>query len=339
LITIKEMAQIIGVSPTTVSNVIRGKTKEVSPELAKKIQKVVEEHNYVPNRSAINLAKNNSNVIGFVMSTKSVLYNNMVQDFFTGELIGALEIGVRKHGYFLMIYSSDDMEEIRSFVSSWNIDGIVALGFSYEKAQILKDVYKKPLVFIDGYFLNDQHQYTNVGIEDYQGAFDMTSYLIKEGHQKFAFFSDNYTGGDYARYMGFLDAIKAGGLPADSGYKYKVERRLDAIKKSVTDAVSEHPEATALVFCSDNYAVAAMGTLSDLGYNIPKDISVVGYDDAIVASFVRPKLTTVRQSTGDKADIAINKLIKMIKNTSEKPEKIILPVTLQIRDSVKKIEA
>ncbi len=82
-----------------------------------------------------------------------------------------------------------------------------------------------------------------------------------------------------------------------------------------------------------------MGTLSDLGYNIPKDISVVGYDDAIVASFVRPKLTTVRQSTGDKADIAINKLIKMIKNTSEKPEKIILPVTLQIRDSVKKIEA
>lgn len=339
MITIKEMAGIVGVSPTTVSNVIRGKTKEVSPELAEKIQKVVEEYNYVPNRSAINLAKNNSNVIGFVMSTNSVLYNNIVQDFFTGELIGALEIGVRKCGYFLMIYSSDDMEEIRSFVSSWNIDGIVALGFSYESAQILKNIYKKPLVFIDGYFLNDQHQYSNVGIEDYQGAFEMTQYLIREGHRKIAFFSDNYIGGDYARYMGFLDAIKAAGLSSECGYKYKIEKRLDGIKKGVEDVIREHPKVSALFFCSDNYAVSAMGILSDLGLKIPGDISVAGYDDAIVASFIRPKLTTVKQSTGEKAEIAVEKLVAMIENKTEKPEKITLPVTLQIRDSVKKIEA
>ena len=333
------MAGIIGVSPTTVSNVIRGKSKEVSPELAEKIRKVVEEYNYVPNRSAINLAKNNSNVIGFVMSTKSVLYDNIVQDFFTGELIGALEIGVRKQGYFLMIYSSDDMEEIRNFVSSWNIDGIVALGFNNESAQVLRRIYKKPLVFIDGYFLNDDFQYTNVGIEDYQGAYAMTKYLIHEGHQNIAFFSDNYIGGDEARYRGCVDAAKDEDLPVEYVHKYWIEKKLEGIKKEVEKVIREKSAITALFFCSDNYAVSAMGVLSDLGCKVPEDISVVGYDDAIVASFVRPKLTTVKQSTGEKAEIAVEKLIAMIKNASEKPEKIVLPVTLQIRDSVKKIKA
>ena len=135
LITIKELAKMIGVSPTTVSNVIRGKTNEVSQQTIEKVQKVLKEVNYIPNMTAINLAKNSSNVIGYVMNAKGIIQDNAVQDFFTGELIGALEMEIRKAGYYMMIYISDDIDEIIKFVSSWNVDGLIALGFNHDNAQ------------------------------------------------------------------------------------------------------------------------------------------------------------------------------------------------------------
>lgn len=338
LITIKEMAQIIGVSPTTVSNVIRGKTKEVSPQMVEKIQQKLKEFNYIPNMTAVNLAKSNSNIIGFVMNSKCLMYDNALQDFFTGELLGGLEKRIHERGYYIMIYISKHIEEITKFVSSWNIDGLVALGFNYDSAQTLRQVYKKPLVFVDGYFYNDGNDYTNVGLEDYLGAYEMTQYLIKMGHRRIGFFSDNYVGVDFQRYKGFLSAIRDAGLPEETGEKFIVENGLVSIHKQMEIFIKNKFDITALFFCTDYYAAAAMTYLMDHGVCIPEEISITGYDDALIASIIRPKLTTVYQNTTEKAYQTIDKLLKLIENPHEKAENIVMPVALRIRDSVKKIE-
>ena len=334
MITIKEMAEIIGVSPTTVSNVIRGKTKEVSPQMVEKIQQKLKEFNYIPNMTAVNLAKSNSHIIGFVMYSAPIMYDNALQDFFTGELLGGLEKRIHERGYYIMIYISKNVEEITKFVSSWNVDGLVALGFAYDKAQVLKQVYKKPLVFVDGYFYDDGNNYTNVGLEDYRGAYEMTKYLIQNGHKQIGFFSDNYFGVDKERYRGFVEAIKDAGLPAETGKKFLFENGAEGIYAYMRQFIDQKSDISALFFCSDYFAVTAMTFLMDHGVQIPKDISVVGYDDAAIASIIRPKLTTVHQDTTQKAYAAIDKLLKLIENTEEKAENISMPVKLCIRDSV-----
>lgn len=339
MITIKEMAKIVGVSSTTISNVIRGKTKEVSPQTIEKVRKVLKEYNYIPNITAINLAKNSSNVIGFVMNAKWITYDNVVQDFFTGELIGALEMKIRKEGYYMMIYISDDISEIIKFVSSWNVDGLIALGFSFENAQKLRQIYNKPLVFIDGYFYEDENEYTNVGLEDYKGAYEITNYLIECGHRHMGFFANNYFGINHERYRGFVEAIRDAGLPEEMGEKFIVEKSWKGIRVCMDDLVKRISDFSALFFISDNYAVAAMDYLMDKGIRIPEDISIVGFDDAAVASLIRPKLTTVHQNPTQKAYIAIAKLIKLINNPDEKTENITLPISLCIRQSVKKISS
>lgn len=92
MITIKEIAQMLGMSTTTVSNVIHGKTKEVSQATIEKVEAALEEYNYIPNISARNLAQNESKIIGVAMRSRKDKYDdNALKDPFTGELIGGIE--------------------------------------------------------------------------------------------------------------------------------------------------------------------------------------------------------------------------------------------------------
>ena len=90
MITIKEMAEMLGISTTTVSNVINGKTSEVSQKTAEKVQKLLDEYDYVPNMSAKNLAQNHSRLIGIVLKGRKDKYENIFADPFHGELLLSL---------------------------------------------------------------------------------------------------------------------------------------------------------------------------------------------------------------------------------------------------------
>ena len=125
MITIKEIAAQLDVSTTTVSNVIHGKTKEVSPETIKKVQKFLEEVEYVPNISARNLAQNESKIIGVVLKSRPDRYISLLQDPFVCEMISGLEDAIRSAGYYMMVYISDDIAEIISHISTWNADGLI----------------------------------------------------------------------------------------------------------------------------------------------------------------------------------------------------------------------
>ena len=136
MITIKEMAEMLGISTTTVSNVINGKTSEVSQKTAEKVQKLLDEYDYVPNMNAKNLAQNHSRLIGIVLKRRKDKYENIFTDPFHGELLGALESAIREQGYYMMIYISEDIEEIVRNIVGWNTEGLILIGMLHDDSEV-----------------------------------------------------------------------------------------------------------------------------------------------------------------------------------------------------------
>jgi LacI family transcriptional regulator len=335
MITIKDMAKILGTSTTTVSNVIHGKTSEVSPEMVRKVQKIIDEYDYVPNINARNLAKNKSKIIGLAMKFCSDKYENFIKDPFGGEVTGAIERNVRARGYFTMLYISDVIEEIINSVASWNVDGLILMGIQDNDLLLLKKKFKKPMIFVDSYFQEGLTDYVNVGIQDRKGSYDITKYLISKGHRRIAFLADNCYGTDYERFMGYRDAL----LESDIEYKEEdfimMYPKGDDLQATLYDVYCRSEEYTALEVASDMYAAQITNYFTDRGRRVPEDISIVGFDDNAYSRIVRPALTTVHQDISLKSEVAVDNLVKMIHKEEIKEKKISLPVELVIRDSVK----
>ena len=341
MIRIKDIAEKAGVSPTTVSNVIHGNTSRVSLATVKTINEIIQNLNYIPNMGARMLAKNGSKIIGVILNYPKREENNAVQDPFNSALIGALENAIRTHGYYMMLCAANGADEVLKLAATWNIDGLVMLGIQAENARQIKQSTDKPVVFIDSYFGHDGIQYENVGLDDEEGGYQMANYLLECGHRKVAFLADTPepVGVDWWRLQGCTRAFHEAGIPFGKenyiGFSRNYYQRQDDFKKLLLHI----HDFTAFFFASDYYAVNAMNFCYDNGIMIPRDISVVGFDDNYFAQTVRPKLTTVRQSVEQKGVRSVELLIQMLHGDTVQEKNIRLPIELIVRDSVRNILA
>ena len=315
MITIKEIAQRLNMSTTTVSNVIHGKEGEVSEETRKKVQEFLKEVDYVPNINARNLAQNESKIIGLALKARVDKYENLIMDPFVSELIGGIEETIRNAGYFMMLYISRDTEKIMRHVSTWNVDGLILFGMLDDDGVRVSEKYKKPIVCIDTYSMEGLKHFTNVGLDDLGGTYEMVKYMISCGHRKIAFLSDNTNGVDLARFQGYIKALR------EAGIQFEI-----CIKAM---------NYTAIMCVSDLYAVTLMSALTDRGIRVPEGISIAGFDDNMLGSLYRPALTTVHQDVKEKGIIAAETLLKKLAG-AETAAQITLPTKLVIRDTVTK---
>ncbi|MBO4900773.1 MAG: LacI family DNA-binding transcriptional regulator [Lachnospiraceae bacterium] len=335
MITIKEIAEKLGMSTATVSNVIHGKSGEVSEETRRKVEEYLKEVDYVPNINARNLAQNESKIIGFALKAREDKYENLMMDPFVSELIGGIEETVRNAGYFMMIYISRDTEKIMRYVSSWNVDGLLLFGMLDDDGIRVSTRYKKPIVCIDTYSIEGLKHFTNVGLDDEQGTYEMVKYMISQGHRRIAFLSDNTKGVDLARLTGYKRALAEAGIEFEDRDFLKIRPESSQIEASLDEICGRAFEYTAIMCVSDLYAVTLMAALMDRGIRIPEGISVAGVDDNLLGRLFRPALTTVHQDAKQKGVVAAEALLKKIAGESV-PSQIILPTELKIRDSVTK---
>lgn len=339
MITIKEIAQKLGMSTTTVSNVIHKKTGEVSPATVEIVEEALKKYNYVPNISARNLAQNESKIIGVVMRAREDKYDNALSDPFTGELIGGIEKSIRYSGYYMMIYISDKVEDLVKHLALWNADGLLLLGILGEEWKQIKAHYKKPTVFIDSYFDHTIKQLVNVGLQDKQGSYELTKYLISCGHRKIAFMADNCIGVDEERFKGYCQALKEAGIEFDKEHDFMLHYPGKSERKKSLGSICERCKDYTAIFCvSDYYAVSLMNEMNERGIQVPEDISVVGFDDNFIARSHRPALTTVHQDPELKGELAVKQLIHLIKGEELEENRILLPTEVKIRESVKCIK-
>ncbi len=336
--TIKQIAESIGVSTTTVSNMIHGHLEKMSPETAQRIREQLDRYQYIPNMGARMLAKGDSQIVGVITNYPNREEKLALQDPFVSEMLGALENAIRTRGYYTLLCAAQSAAEIHRVAQTWNALGLVVMGLQAGQCRELMQVTQKPIVFIDCYFEQGE-QYNNIGLADREGMRGLTQHLLSLGHRDILYVGDLPTleGLDAERLAGHIEALREAGIEWSKARYLCISKDRKRRPEDYDRLITRLGRGldTAWMFISDYYAVEAMGYLYDHGVRVPKDISVTGFDDNILARVVRPRLTTVHQSVPKKADWAVKTLFEVIDGELEAPFSLTLPTRLIKGQSVR----
>lgn len=177
-VRIMDIAEELGLSTATVSNVIHGKTKKISDETVKRVQELLEKKQYIPSMAGILLAQN--------------------------ELVREIEAS----GYFMMIKVTKAWDEIAKFASMWNLEGMIVLGFCEQDYKKLKEFTHVPFVVYDGFF-PELARMCNITIDNYDGGRQVGEYFRSLGHVRTLCIADNHVCMDQERFLGFREGVGA----------------------------------------------------------------------------------------------------------------------------------
>lgn len=328
-VRIVDIAEELGLSTATVSNVIHGKTKKISDETVKRVQELLEKRGYMPGMADILLAQNNSRIIGIVVNDHDKYEGHVLEDGFIATSMNALSREIEQAGYFMMIKVTTQWDEIVQFASMWNMEGLVMIGFCEQDYKKLRECMHIPFVVYDGFFKETQ-RICNLTIDNYDGGYQAGTYLKSMGHEKVLCISDNEICMDSERIHGCIDAM---------GEQLSGFMRIPLLKEDrmrfYQDKLKEILEYTAIFAVSDYYAIELMTYLKNQGIGVPEDISIVGFDDSPLCSYSVPALTTIRQDASLRAKKAIE-ILQNLKSGSEERIVLKLPVSLVERKSVRK---
>ncbi len=321
-----DIAEELGLSTATVSNVIHGKTKKVSEETIQRVQALLEQRQYIPSMASILLAQNDSKIFGIVINDHEKYEGHVLEDGFISASVNALSREADAAGYFLMIKATPHWEEIPKYASMWNMAGLVLIGFCDQDYQKLRDAIRVPFVIYDG-FLDGGKRLVNLTVDNFEGGRKMGEYFRTLGHEKVLFLADNDTHVDHDRYLGLQSVY-----PEAAILIVPMEKRVrQAFYQKVKGCLCRF---TAIFAASDYYAVDLMYFLQSQGISVPGEIAVAGFDDSILSRQVHPSLTTVGHDHTQRARLAIRLLGKLRAQETIEPE-YRLPVTLVERESTR----
>ena len=327
-VRICDIAEELGLSTATVSNVIHGKTKKISDETVKRVMALLDERQYFPNMASILLAQNSSKIIGVFVNDHEKYEGHTLEDFFISSSLNYLSTEIENSGQFMMVKKAKCAENIIEFASMWNMDGIVVIGFCDQDYMYLRNHIRIPFVVYDGFCKNPE-KILNITLDNYDGGYQVGCYLKEIGHRRALCISDNDICVDRERLMGFSKGFSPGiadflSIPMRKDERWEFYRQnLDSIKK-----------ASAIFAVSDYYAIDMICFLNEQGISVPEDISVAGFDDIPMCRMVWPTLTTVKQDGALRARLAIEKL-RDLKEKKNVDTDIRLPVSLVVRKSTK----
>lgn len=332
-ITIKDIAALAGVSKTTVSKIINNKDDSISKPTRDKVLKIMKEQNYVPNKLAQSLVTKRTKTIG-------LLIPDIRNPFFTDISRGAEDFA-RKEGYNIIFCSTDeDYEreaECVSMLCEKMIDGIIFTPSSITSHE--ENRYNDldiPMVLVDKN-IELSNAKGIVKVDNKNGTYEATKHLIKQGHKEILYLSGPLKNDiSKERLQGYIRALEKNNLSVKEENivegKYRYEWAYNFIKNL------EEIKCTAICCANDLMAIGAIQALREKNFNIPEDISIVGFDDIETAKLIDPSLTTIRQPAYEMGAKASEILISSLKNKDkESVGTIIFKPSLIIRNSTSDI--
>ncbi len=332
--TIHDVARLAGVSTTTVSHIING-TRYVSDELKERVDKAIADLGYRPNSLARGLRRGESKTIGLIVPDNS--------NPFFAEILRSIESIGYSNGYAVILCNSDgDIEKEVAYTDllvAKQVDGIVFIttNNSYEHLQQITAA-GIPIIVIDR---DIPLKGTDVLLVDnFQGGYDATRYLISLGHRRIACITGPSRLTPSAdRVNGYKKALNEVAIAEIPGYIVAGDFQFQGGENGVEQLLSLDPRPTAIFACNDMMALGAMRGLRKANLAIPRDISVIGFDDIALTSVVSPALSSVAQPIQRISELAFDLLIHRIqkKDTEFEDKRIVLPTQLVIRDSCKNI--
>jgi LacI family transcriptional regulator len=331
-ITIKEIAELTGVSRTTVSRVLSGGAF-VNKNTRDRILKIIEEKKYKPSIIAQSLRTNRTRTIGLVLA-------DIENPFYFRVAKGVIDASEEKNYNVILCNSNNDIKleerDIRTLIER-GVDGLLLTTVEL-KMKTIKNLRDKefPFLLIDckldipgvNYVVND----------DYYGAGLATEYLIKLGHKKIFFLGNRKLLSLRERYRGFKDTLKRYNIEGSNNFVPKKFINMDNtydIDGIIKYLVNGQENVTA-IFAGNDYLAVKSITVN--GIKVPEDISVIGYDNIEISSMLKVPLTTIRQPKYLLGKLATEQLLEILENGYDRElRRVILRPELVIRKSCRKI--
>ncbi|HTK11436.1 MAG TPA: LacI family DNA-binding transcriptional regulator [Ktedonobacteraceae bacterium] len=327
-VTIFDVANEASVSYSTVSRVINNK-EHVSQEKRERVLKTMAELGYVANIQARTLAGGRSNIVGLLVHGLNTSY--------IGEIIKGIDTELGSAHYDLMLYTTHRRKlkesEYVTRLTRNLVDGLLLVLPRNEEVYLAALRQRQfPHVLVDYQGMNQD--VPTVVATNRRGAYEATSYLIAIGHRRIGFITGNMEQGcAQERLAGYKAALEDHGLPVlpqliQEG-NFLQPRGYSCAKALLS--LAEPP--TAIFASNDISAFGVMEAVRDHGLQIPRDISIIGFDDIPQTAHVHPPLTTVCQPLEEMGSIAARMLVKYIMEPDSPIERREVPTTLVIRQS------
>lgn len=334
--TIYDVAAEAGVSISTVSRVINGKGY-VSADMRRKVEQACT--GYRPIASAREIQTQKSNTIAIIIS-------NNIKYVFTNQIylsiLSAITSIAKRAGYRILldIYEQEEDDSAYNLYLERRVDGFIILG-AKKKSKIIDSFSKNQVPFVlVGDYGNGSEEVCQVEIEDEAAVYSAVEYLTNMGHTRIGIITGSL---EYAsacnRLNGYLLALAAAGIEKREEYIESCDNMTEVMGENLAKKLLLLREpVTALVAFNDSVALAAYKAAQSLNIRIPDQLSVIGFDDSMVASYVQPGLTTIWQPGYEKGEKAVNFLIHALENQELPRGKAELKCIMIYRDSCKPVK-
>lgn len=332
-ITIIDVAKKAQVSVATVSRVVNG-NYPVKDSTRRKVLDAIKELKYIPNIQARELNTQHSSIIGIILPS---LFNT-----FFAEVINGIESFTATSGYSLLLtYTKDNPISEKKCMNELlmrNVSGIINISPNTEK--VASDFFDQiaeriPMVFINSYIKRPAISYVNN--DERIGTKIALEYLISLGHRNICFIrgdrSDSYEFKQdiYEEVMKKLNNFKEEYV-LNIGAGNSIET-VELAANKIMETLKKHKEITAIFSCNDLMGIGAVNGCHKLGVNVPKDVSIMGFDNVFLSHFIEPKLTTMDQNMMTLGWTAASLLMEKIANDNKTSRQVVLQNTLVLRDT------
>ena len=330
--TILDIARALNISKSTVSRALQGHT-DIKEETRKAVVDMARQLDYQPNLLAKSLVKSKSNTIGIIVP-------EFVNSFFPTVIIGAQQIA-SEAGYNVLICQSQ--ESVKTEIANTQVllasrvDGVI-ISMTRETSNFDHfRVFERngiPIVFFNR--ICEKINASRVMVNDYEGAYNAVEHLILNGYRRIGHISGpSNLRLSQNRLKGYLDALKAHGLPAHKKWVIHYDLTQENARSSAKKLLTQ-PSPPDAIFCvNDPAAIQTLLYAKRHGIKVPDELGIVGFSDDPISSIIEPQLTTVKQPVSEMGQIAMRILLEHIKKGMDRysPGDTILPTSLIVRQS------
>ncbi len=301
--SIREVAKLAGVSPSTVSRVMNH-TANVDEEKKRRVLEAIEATGFKPNELARALFKQSLKVIGVIVPS--------IENPFFSEIARAIEEEAFNSGYRILLCNSNgDVEKEKMNIHMLNqmkADGLIMMAQSEQTGELIRDC-EMPVVVLDR-MISGEKVIANINSNNYEGSYTAAKHLWECGCRNIVCMRgpQNASSGKerYRGYLGFCKKHQLEERCVDCDYSY------DEGIRAAKEVLEKYPEVDGIVACNDMVAISTYKVLRKQGYKVPEDVQIVGYDNIRFSRLFTPEVTTISQPIKEMGKMAIQIIISYI---------------------------
>ncbi|QOY60859.1 LacI family DNA-binding transcriptional regulator [Thermophilibacter immobilis] len=335
-VTLKDIAREVGLSPAAVSLVLNDRPCRISAENRRRIKEVARKMRYVPNQIARSLVTQHSQTVGLIVPN--------IESRFFSSLARRLELGCRERGYALIITNSDDSptndSELVRLLANRGTEGLLVVASDEADAdeRLITALSELPVPYVMVDRLFGGLSCDKVSFNNEQGGYLACRHLLEAGHRRIACIVNRASNTGRERLAGYERALVERGVDPDPALELESAYYIADAYAAAGDLLDTN--ATAVFASSDNIALGLLKRLYVQGMRVPRDCSVVSYDNSAADVLFEPALTSIEQNVDELAGATLELLFRRLKADAAACEPIeaearILMPRLVVKDSVR----